>query len=81
MIPMLTMIAVTTKDLIARRVAVVFQPFVKFTAMVKIDYESKVKGKVQRPSRKGVGPSGPKRLAPRTGDDMVCSAWEHAAAR
>ena len=45
-----------------------------------IDCESKVKSKVQRLSRKGVGPSGPKRLAPRTGDDIVCSAWEHAAA-
>jgi hypothetical protein len=44
------------------------------------DYNNKVKGKVQRPFRKEVGASVPKRIAPRTGDDMVCSAWRHAAA-
>jgi len=44
------------------------------------DYQSKVKGKVQRPSREGVGASVPKRIAARTAEDMVCSAWEHAAA-
>ena len=27
-----------------------------------------------------VGPSGPKRPAPHVGDDIVCSAWKHAAA-
>lgn len=44
------------------------------------DYEYKVKGKVQRSFRKEVGASVPKRIAPRTGDDMICSVWEHAAA-
>lgn len=37
------------------------------------------KGNVQRPSRKGVGSSEPKRKAPSTGDEMVWSAWRHAA--
>ena len=44
------------------------------------DYTNKVNGKAQRPFRKEVGPSGPKRLAARTADDMVCSAWKLAAA-
>lgn len=44
------------------------------------DYISVVKGKEQRPSRKGVGASVPKRTASRTDDDMVCSAWRQAAA-
>ena len=52
------------------------------TSVVKtiLDYGINVKGKVQRPSGDGVGLSNPKRIAPRTGDDMVCSAWRHAAA-
>jgi len=46
------------------------------TSIIKTlsDYGINVKGKVQRPSRKGVGASVPKRLAARTADDMVCSA-------
>lgn len=52
------------------------------TCIIKtlFDYEINVKWKAQRPSRKGVGTSVPKRLAPGTGDDMVCSAWKLAAA-
>jgi hypothetical protein len=52
-----------------------------FTSVIKMlsDYGINVKGKVQRPSGNGVGSSDPKRIAPRTGEDMVCSAWEHAA--
>ena len=52
------------------------------TSIVKsiFDYDDNVKGKVQRPSGNGVGSSDPKRIAPRTGEDMVCSAWKHAAA-
>jgi hypothetical protein len=45
-----------------------------------LDYSHLVKRKAQRPERKFVGTSVPKRLAPRTGDDMVCSAWKLAAA-
>lgn len=36
--------------------------------------------KVQRLSRKGVGPSGSKRHPSRTDEDIVSSAWRHAAA-
>ena len=36
---------------------------------------------MQRLSRKGVRPSGRKRPAPYRGDDIVWSAWKHAAAR
>ena len=45
------------------------------TSIIKsiIDYMDNVKRKAQRPERNLVGPSGPKRLAPRTGDDMVCT--------
>jgi len=37
--------------------------------------------KVQRLSRKGVGPSGSKRHPSRTDEDIVSSAWRHAAAQ
>ena len=37
--------------------------------------------RVQRLSRKGVGPSGSKRHPSRTDEDIVSSAWRHAAAR
>ena len=36
--------------------------------------------KVQRLSREGVGPSGSKRHPSRTDEDIVSSAWRHAAA-
>ena len=36
--------------------------------------------KVQRLFRKEVGPSGPKLPAPLEGEDIVSSAWRHAAA-
>jgi hypothetical protein len=51
------------------------------TSIVKSinDYGDNVKGKEQRPSGNGVGASVPKRIATRTVEDMVCSAWEHAA--
>lgn len=39
------------------------------------------RGKVQRLSRKGVHSSEWKRVAPAMGDDIVWSAWGHAAAR
>ena len=45
-----------------------------------VDYDNHVKEKAQRSSRKGVGPSGPKRLGSRTDYDMICTVWEHAAA-
>ncbi|HSW65041.1 MAG TPA: hypothetical protein VLH56_17280 [Dissulfurispiraceae bacterium] len=52
------------------------------TPIVKsiFDYDDNVKGKVQRPERNLVGASVPKRIATRTVEDMVCSAWRHAAA-
>lgn len=52
------------------------------TSVIKsiYDYANNVKGKAQRSSRQGVGASAPKRLAARTADDMICSAWKHAAA-
>tara|TARA_R100001443_G_scaffold86264_1_gene92930 strand:+ start:219 stop:650 length:432 start_codon:yes stop_codon:yes gene_type:complete len=37
--------------------------------------------KVQRLSREGVGPSGSKRHPSRTDEDIVSSAWRHAAAK
>jgi hypothetical protein len=43
------------------------------------DYKNNVKGKVQRLFRKEVGSSDPKRIAARTADDIVCSAWKLAA--
>jgi hypothetical protein len=43
------------------------------------DYQTYVKRKVQRLSLRRVGASVPKRIATRTVDDIVCSAWEHAA--
>jgi succinate dehydrogenase/fumarate reductase cytochrome b subunit len=52
------------------------------TSVIKTlsDYGIIVKGKAQRPERNLVGASVPKRLAARTAEDMVCSAWERAAA-
>jgi hypothetical protein len=44
-----------------------------------LDYGTHVKRKVQRLSLRRVGASVPKRIATRTVDDIVCSAWEHAA--
>jgi hypothetical protein len=72
-----------TVKLISRFRLVAFRAcFHGITSVIKIlsDYGINVKGKVQRPSRKGVGASVPKRIASRTDEDMVCSAWEHAAA-
>lgn len=44
-----------------------------FVVSFLLYYENQVKGKAQRPGRKPVGPSGPKRRAARTADDMVSS--------
>ena len=44
-----------------------------FIVMLKSYYENQVKEKAQRLFRKEVGPSGSKRRAPGTGDEIVCS--------
>lgn len=65
----------TVKVLVRSNVTAFFTSFHGVTSILKmiLDYEINVKGKAQRPFRKEVQPSGWKRLAPRTGDDMVCS--------
>ena len=55
--------------------AFIFHVVLLLNVIIKIisHYDNQIKGKVQRPFRKEVGLSSPKRQAPRTGDDMVPS--------